>query len=146
MVPTTFEFLEKEISEYPSFCGAGKGIGDKIVDEFIGGRRCSHICHAHDDSWNVAEPSVVGFIVSNAMFAFNLFTYLMRPPGGVVKQVWRAVKGSMYVLAVSTIGWRIFKQLKKAGGDMICPMCGIKLSPGATWCPCCHWEDGSCGS
>ena len=42
-VPKDFEFLAKEIDDYPSFCGAGKGIGDKIVPEVIGGMRCSHI-------------------------------------------------------------------------------------------------------
>ena len=112
LVPVGFEFLDKKIMDYPSFCGAGKGIGDKIVPEFIGGMRCAHICHGHDNSWDAAEFTFFDFLLSNVMFAYNLLVYLATGKGGVIKRIWRAIKGSAYVLAVSTIGWKIFKNLK----------------------------------
>jgi len=111
-VPEGFEFLDKEINEYPSFCGAGDGIGDKIVPEVIGGMRCSHICHAHDECWSLCEPTRVAFIKSNMMFGYNLSVYLSTGKG-FWTTIWRLVKGAVYVAAVSTVGWKIFKKIKQ---------------------------------
>jgi len=43
LVPECFKFSHDTIGGYPSKCGAGEGIGDKVVPEVIGGKRCSHI-------------------------------------------------------------------------------------------------------
>jgi len=115
LVPDGFEFLDKEIDNYPSFCGAGSGIGDKVVPETIGGMRCSHICHAHDESWESAPATFNGFTVSNALFGFNLTVYLASGNGNWFKKGWRMFKGGLYVTAVSTIGWGIFKSMKGIG-------------------------------
>ncbi len=112
LTPDNFEFLDKDIDMYPSFCGAGSGIGDKVVPETIGGMRCSHICHAHDESWDDANDTLNGFVLSNAIFGFNLMVYLASGKGNWFKKSWRMFKGSLYVAAVSTIGWKIFKGLK----------------------------------
>lgn len=110
-VPEWFEFLDKSIGEYPSFCGAGQGIGDKIVPEKIGGMRCSHICHVHDESWSECEPTKTAFIKTNMMFGYNLSVYLSTGDG-FWATIWRLLKGAAYVAAVSTVGWKIFKKLK----------------------------------
>jgi hypothetical protein len=109
--PEGFEFLDKSLDEYPSFCGAGHGIGDKIVPEKIGGMPCSHICHIHDESWEECEPTKVAFVKSNLMFGYNLGVYLSTGKG-LLATIWRLIKGAGYVVAVSTIGWKIFKKLK----------------------------------
>ena len=113
LVPEEFEFIDREICNYPSFCGAGKGIGDKIVPEFIGGLRISHICHGHDESFDAANYTFVDFIISNMMFAYNLLVYLSSKSGTRFSRYWRGIKGSIYVLAVCTIGWKVFKDLKE---------------------------------
>ena len=43
IAPINFKFFNVPINSYPSFCGAGHGIGDKVVPEKIGELRCSHI-------------------------------------------------------------------------------------------------------
>lgn len=113
LVPEEFEFLNLPIQRYPSFCGAGKGIGDLIVPETIGGMKCSHICHVHDESFYLCSPTYAGFTKSNIMFAFNLAVYLSSKKSGFFKTSWRLVKGCVYVIAVSTFGWKFFKSLKK---------------------------------
>jgi len=112
LIPDGFEFLDKNIIEYPSFCGAGKGIGDKIVPEFISNMRCSHICHVHDESWDMARAKYIDFMLGNLVFAYNLFVYLSSVRGGFFRRKLKALCGIAYVTAVSTIGWRIFKNLK----------------------------------
>ena len=109
--PEGFEFIDRSIGEYPSFCGAGEGIGDKVVPEIIGGMRCSHICHIHDESWLKCEPTKAGFIKGNMMFGYNLAVYLSTGKG-FFATAWRLIKGAAYVGAVSTFGWKIFKKLK----------------------------------
>jgi len=107
-----FEFLDKSINEYPSFCGAGDGIGDKIVPERIGGMRCSHICHGHDDWWERCSPTWKAFAASNASFLYNLLIYLVGGPGGVWIRIKRVSIGCFYAAAVATVGWKIFKRIK----------------------------------
>lgn len=112
-VPDPFEFLVKELVDYPSFCGAGSGIGDRIVPEKIGGMPCSHICHVHDEWWEYCDSTWIAFIRGNMAFGYNLAVYLATGGGGFRERVWRLVKGVAYVGAVSTVGWKIFKKLKQ---------------------------------
>ena len=46
------------------------------------------------------------------MFAFNLVVYLAPGTGNWYVKAWRLVKGALYVAAVSTVGWKIFKKIK----------------------------------
>ena len=112
IVPVDFTFVDTFIFRYPTFCGAGEGIGDMIVPETIGGMRISHICHCHDESWKACDPRLVAFIKTNMMFGYNLSVYLSTGDGGFWKTAWRVVKGAAYVGVVSVIGWKIFKKLK----------------------------------
>ena len=112
IVPVGFEFLDRFIHNYPSFCGAGSGIGDSIVPETIGGMRIAHICHVHDESWDQCASTWLAFIKTNMMFMFNLAVYLSSADAGIWQMLWRLFKGVLYVGAVSTIGWKIFKKSK----------------------------------
>ncbi|MBU1567728.1 MAG: hypothetical protein KJ630_19150 [Proteobacteria bacterium] len=113
LTPKTFEFAYVTIDEYPSFCGAGEGIGDLIVPERIGGHSCSHICHCHDHSWAICKNTFVEFMVGNMMFLFNLITYLMRF-GNPWKRGKNMLIGLGYAIVVSSpVGWKIFKRIKK---------------------------------
>lgn len=110
--PEDFEFLDKSLDDYPSFCGAGSGIGDKIVPEKIGGMPCSHICHIHDEWWTACPPEWIAFLRGNMAFGYNLAVYLGTGKGNFFIKLGRLVKGAVYVGAVSTVGWKIFKNLK----------------------------------
>jgi len=110
--PLGFDFLDKDIDDYPSFCGAGSGIGDKVVPEKIGGMPCSHICHVHDEWWEMCDPTWLAFLRGNMAFGYNLAVYLGTGKGSKWDKAWRLIKGSVYVGAVSTVGWKIFKKLK----------------------------------
>jgi len=46
------------------------------------------------------------------MFAFNLMMYLLSGKGSWFKKAWRVFNGSLYVIAVSTVGWKRFKSMK----------------------------------
>lgn len=111
-VPEPFEFLEKELADYPSFCGPGSGIGDRLVPEYIGAMKCSHLCHIHDEWWEHCDATWIAFIRANMAFAYNLAVYLATGGGGFIKRAWRLIKGAVYIGAVSTVGWKIFKKLK----------------------------------
>ncbi len=110
--PDEFEFVINSIYRYPSFCGAGSGIGDLIVPEYIGGMKCSHICHIHDEWWEACDPTWIAFLRGNMAFGYNLAVYLATGRGGFIDRAWRLFKGALYVGAVSTVGWKIFKKLK----------------------------------
>jgi len=51
-------------------------------------------------------------MISNAMFLFNFSVYLFRD-GNWMQRIWRTIKGFAYFLAVSTIGYKIFKKEKE---------------------------------
>jgi len=112
LAPTPFDFCYEEIEDYESFCGAGKGIGDRAVPENIGGKKCSHICHIHDFCWFIAMNSVLDFMISNAVFMYNFTVYLFHKVG-FFTGAWMVAKVLLYVGSVSTVGYRIFKNLKR---------------------------------
>jgi len=113
LVPADFIFVDTFIFRYPSACGADEGIGDKVVPEKIGGMKISHICAVHDYCWEVCEPTLSGFAKSNAMFGHNLAIYLSTGDGGFFAKMRRVVKSTVYVVAVSTVGYMVFKRFRE---------------------------------
>lgn len=111
ITPVEFLFCCETIEGYPTRCGAGEGIGDKIVPEIVGGKKCSHICDIHDFSWEIANDTLKDFITSNLIFLFNFAVYLFVE-GNFFQRGWRVISGLAYVIAVSTFGYKHFKKLK----------------------------------
>ncbi len=60
------------LDKWPSFCGAGSGIGDWIIPENIAGVCCSCVCFDHDVSWAIADNTVKGAMDSNWRMYNNL--------------------------------------------------------------------------
>ncbi len=59
-----------------NFCGAGNGIGEKLVPDYLGfwwwKVKVSPACWAHDMSWDYCEPTWEAFHSSNSHFLDNL--------------------------------------------------------------------------
>lgn len=58
----------------PSSCGAGDGLGEKLVPDTMWGLRVSPACWIHDLDWNIAPPTWEAFHVANSRFIHNLIT------------------------------------------------------------------------
>lgn len=67
---------------WPSYCGAGSGIGDRIVPEKIKMVVVSCLCADHDVRWSTCENSWFAAIQENFVFYKNLrnFVLALRDP------------------------------------------------------------------
>lgn len=108
----SFEFITKDISKYPTFCGAGKGAGDWLVPEGMWRLKVSPACHIHDDMWDKASGIFFDFIISNIIFLFNICMIIIVMSTKRYMGVLRCGRAFTYFFAVSTFGWKIFKKLK----------------------------------
>ena len=110
------EFLEYLIPDeddlpltmWPTFCGAGDGIGDRIVPDTIDGICVSPVCLDHDCSWAISPNTYAAFQAANNRFFKNLVSFLWSRLDG-----WQLVRAlgrcTLYYAAVSSwIGWRNF--------------------------------------
>lgn len=112
-------------NEFPAcYCGAGSGIGELLVPDWIFGlfRWCgwailiSPACWIHDQDWDLAEPTIEEFTESNDRFQANinaLITVANVP--GFVKRLAR-YRACTYRNAVDGPGEAIFWRLKKEQG------------------------------
>jgi hypothetical protein len=62
--------------EWPTFCGAGSGIGDKIVPETICDVSVSCCCADHDIRWSIADDTWSAAIAANWIFYQNLSAFV----------------------------------------------------------------------
>ena len=98
------------LSDWPSFCGAGDGLGDRIVPDTINGNRVACCCFEHDISWILADATFAAFMKSNLRLYLNLRAVVIANdrPGW-----WRHMVGERkcfaYFLAVCTFGRKCFK-------------------------------------
>jgi hypothetical protein len=102
------------LEEFPSFCGAGGGLGDAIVPETCYGLRLSASCFIHDISWLVAEASWAAFHQSNSMFLHNSLAIIQARSRFPLKQL-RAYRAVTYFNAVDTLGATYFWEEKRQG-------------------------------
>lgn len=93
------------LDHWPSFCGAGDGIGDWIVPDRIKRTCISDACMVHDIDWSIADGSWRMFQADNNRFLRNLISRLISKLNGwmlVRSLIWAVV----YWLVVSSpIGW-----------------------------------------
>ena len=59
------------IEKWPTFCGAGDGIGDKIVPDRIHGVQMAPACFTHDIEWAVTPNTLKAFMLANWHFLRN---------------------------------------------------------------------------
>lgn len=101
---------EVPLAGFPSYCGAGSGIGDKIVPEYIWGLKVSAACFIHDILWAICPNTWAWFILSNLMFLFNLLSIIKFKSHSFVGRIVRYSRAVWYFIAVSTIGKKCFKK------------------------------------
>lgn len=104
-----FFFENVPLEEYPSYCGAGKGIGDLIVPETVWGLRIAVACHTHDDFWAKSEKSDRDYFLSNGIFLLNTLMVICNRSNLflIMPRSYRAIK---YFYAVNSIGKKYFKR------------------------------------
>ena len=120
VIPEKLQMPTWAIGNYPSCCGAGKGLGEKIVPETIWGLKISHCCYIHDKSWELAKPTWDDFHQTNDMFLRNMLTTIRARPSRVpLINIMRTYRATTYYSAVSLVGFRGFWALKKTQGYLI---------------------------
>lgn len=111
---SVMEFLAPTLKDYPSHCGAGHGIGDKIVPEYIYEAKMSCPCHSHDVSWAVADGSMEEFQQSNRIFRDNMIRVLDHMEKDRRDHAAGMHLVAFYYGAVEVdIGWAIYKRMHK---------------------------------
>lgn len=104
--------------DFDTYCGAGKGWGDKIVPDDIYGIIISPACFIHDVMWRESSPSWRDFHHSNSVFFHNILSIIehFAPPIKDEKEVrheryYRAV--TYYMAVDSSVGVSIFWHMKR---------------------------------
>lgn len=59
------------IHDFPDFCGAGEGFGEKIVPETFYGMSVRHNCFIHDITHTILPPTVEYWHISNELMLVN---------------------------------------------------------------------------
>ncbi len=95
------------LDRFPSFCGAGTGVGDVIVPEKNWGLSMSPACFVHDICWPIAQPTWADFHQSNSMFMHNCQALVEARSRFPLKQL-RMYRAVTYFNAVDTLGETFF--------------------------------------
>ena len=69
---------EMPLDKWPSFCGAGDGLGDDLIPETICGINVSCLCFDHDCSWQVCDGTLKQFLQSNSRLYRNARSLVMK--------------------------------------------------------------------
>lgn len=91
----------------PDCCGAGSGLGEKLVPEKILGLRISAACHIHDFSWSVATEN--DFDLTNTLFLVNLIRIIRVKSKNKLVRILRNYRAVTYYNAVQEFGRTFFE-------------------------------------
>lgn len=97
------------LHHWPTFCGAGVGIGDWIVPDRISGVHVGPACLAHDLDWAIGDGSKKHWLASNERFGRNLKS-LVRAQVADEDILSSALEDcDIYRIAVSSpVGWCLY--------------------------------------
>ena len=99
------------MAKWPSFCGAGDGIGNHLVSDYIQGIPIKVICFIHDIEWATTTDTREAFHAANRRFFRNLVSLLNGRLSGS-KLFWGINESSLYYFAVNSfIGWKNFSPI-----------------------------------
>ena len=106
--------LPLHLDQFPDSCGPGNGLEEKLIPEVIWGLRVSPACWIHDRSWEYSKPCLEDFHISNAMFAWNLFSLIQEFPSRIwVVNAVRFYRATTYFVAVNgPLGRECFEKEK----------------------------------
>ena len=95
------------LCRWPTYCGAGEGLGDILVPDFIKGACVGPACLIHDLDWALCSPTFREFSLANFRFFRNLLALcaIQLPwhslPLAYLRCLW-------YTGVVMSVGWPIF--------------------------------------
>jgi hypothetical protein len=99
-----------QLKKWPTFCGAGDGLGDKIVPDHICGVRASCCCFEHDISWPLSANTFFAFMRCNMRFYRNLRALVLANYDKKKHSRFTVERRCFYFFAaVCTAGWKFFK-------------------------------------
>lgn len=105
-------FPYQTLESFGSYCGAGPGLGDKIVPEQIFGLKISPACYVHDVMYEVALPCWGEFHQANSVFLHNLLAIIeMRSANRLIASL-RRYRAMTFYNAVDTLGAAAFWAVK----------------------------------
>jgi hypothetical protein len=97
------------LDQWPSFCGAGDGLGDRLIPDHINNVRVACCCFVHDIDWCMSDNSFSGFMRSNLRLWLNLRNVVIaNDKPGWFRHVLAERKCFAYFAAVSIFGHKIF--------------------------------------
>jgi len=108
----------KKLEEYPDCCGAGEGLGEKLVPDKILGLRISIACCEHDYSFEHAEATWAEFHAASFRFVRNIYA-IIRAQSRWGLGLLRTLIASVYFYSVDTAGAKVFKRLKASQGQVV---------------------------
>ena len=105
-IPQAFDV---SLDEFPAFCGAGSGFGEKVVPDSLLGIRMAPACFFHDICFSIGE-SWADFHYANGAFRHNLLALIDHQAGPLRRWICRHV-AMEYFTAVETAGALVFRDI-----------------------------------
>lgn len=96
------------LDKWPTFCGAGDGIGDIIVPDSLHGCHIAPACFQHDIEFSVCPNTRAAFLAANWRFYRNLRALCVVQTSGI-RRIRVEIDCLIYYAAVSTAGRKFFK-------------------------------------
>ena len=99
------------MAKWPSFCGAGDGVGNRLVSDYIQGISIKVVCYIHDIEWATTTDTREAFHAANRRFFRNLVALLNDRLSGS-QLLWGINEAALYYFAVNSfIGWKNFSPI-----------------------------------
>lgn len=106
------------LESWPTYCGAGGGIGDWIVSDHICGVYVSPCCFVHDLDFSLLDNTWADFFAANMRFYTNLRALVYALADREKYSNWRIEMGCLkFFVGVMTFGWRHFKRSANPVGN-----------------------------
>ena len=107
-----------KLKDYKNCCGAGEGLGEKLVPDKILGLSISVVCHIHDFDFENSPPKWSAFHAASFRFVRNIYA-IIRAKSNWGMGLLRTMIASVYFYSVDTKGAKIFERLKNSQGNQV---------------------------
>lgn len=102
------------LRNWPTFCGAGDGIGDFVVPDRVRTAIVAPACFIHDIEWATGDiKNPYDFVMSNVHFYFNLRAMCSGQLTGTKLRIALHLCGVYALVVTSPIGWRNYEPCGK---------------------------------
>jgi hypothetical protein len=110
IAPDDIFFTHSDPMDYEDCCGAGEGLGERIVPDTIWGLKISLACFVHDDMFERGEKTWAHFHQSNSIFLKNIINIIHAYSKSRILKHLRLYRAVSYYNAVDRFGKRSFKK------------------------------------